>query len=237
MIVAHYVPAARRPERDSWSIRPQPKAYGAVNEFPQIEAFRHRGGARRATEMCCFRRGLRYTYCTLFILSTHPTPPYSLVSLSRNMASDPYSVYNRPAANYSDNNEPVYNPYAFTSGHDDDYRDNHYAGYRDDAFVPPRENPPISEKHTSGPSRAISSTRAPRECVMWDLFGMCCALTVCVTTVSQQIEWCGALMETIRTWEPMEQGGSSNFTPFCHRIDITSRGPEPTVSAASSVAP
>jgi len=71
-------------------------------------------------------------------------------------------VYNRPAANYRDNNEPAYNPYAFTSGHDD-YRDNHYAGYRDDTFVPPSENPPISEKHTSGPSRAIPSTRAPRD--------------------------------------------------------------------------
>jgi len=77
MIVAHYVPAARRPERDGWSIRPQPKAHGAVNEFPQIEAFRHREAARRATEMCCFCRGSRYIYCTLFILSSSPTPPYT----------------------------------------------------------------------------------------------------------------------------------------------------------------
>lgn len=84
------------------------------------------------------------------------------------MASDPYAVYNQPGNRYNDQHtEPVYNPYSYTSGHDDTtYNDNdhQYVGYRDDTFVPPAANAPVVEKPLPNPSRNTSySTQLPRE--------------------------------------------------------------------------
>lgn len=83
------------------------------------------------------------------------------------MASDPYAAYNRPGDHYEDRTEPVYNPYSFTSGHEDaryTEHDNHYTGYTDDAFVPPAANRQTAEKALPDPSRNTSySTRLPRE--------------------------------------------------------------------------
>lgn len=228
MIVAHDMPTARSPERHGRSIGPQSEAYGAVNEFPQVETFGHRESRILGDVLSIIYPAGRTT----------ATPPLTHHLGSPPMASDPYSVYNRPAAHYDDDhNEPVHNPYSFTAGHDD-YHHNHYTGYRDDTFVPPAENPPISEKHVAGAPRMLSPVRTPHECVM----RICSAGAAHsrLYNVSKQIEQCGAFMEAIRTRECMDQGGVLDSTPPCQLADTApphTRDPERAVAGASFVAP
>lgn len=72
------------------------------------------------------------------------------------MASDPYAAYHTQER-YNEHNEPVYNPYSFTAGHNvhNEYNDTGYTGYRDEAFVPPQasDNTVVGEK----PLPAINS--------------------------------------------------------------------------------
>lgn len=107
------------------------------------------------------------------------------------MATDPYAPYKR-SINYDEHQEPVYNPYSFTSEqHPNNSYDTSYTGYRDDAFVPPAAAAPVvPEKPVSYPDTRGSSyiTGPPRESVLdWGLLPGCCALMYVISPLANRV--------------------------------------------------